>query len=91
MGLQYFLLLPSSIKDMSFDVRCEASLEFLVLCESRVLLAVRCEATVLLSVLLHSSVPAFLSPAFSPVPVGRGESLITSVSHTPSGEAATTT
>ena len=24
MGLQYFLLLPSSSKDMSFDVRCEA-------------------------------------------------------------------
>ena len=63
-----------------FGVRCEASLEFLVLCESRVVLGERCEATVLLSVLLHSSVPAFLSPAFSPVPVGRAESLITSVS-----------
>ena len=57
-------------------VSCETSVVGCVLPESSL-----SEATVLLSVLLHSSVPAFLSPAFSPVPVGRGESLITSVSH----------
>ena len=43
--------------------------------------SLRAGKSVLLSVLLHSSVPAFLSSAFSPVPVGRESagSLITSV------------
>ena len=43
--------------------------------------SLRAGNSVLLSVLLHSSVPAFLSSAFSPVPVGRESagSLITSV------------
>ena len=53
---------------------------------------VRSEATVLLSVLLHSSVPAFLSPAFSHTTVGRAEReerVSSQVSQ--SVEAATTT